>query len=286
MTHGDRSEGWLALLRRCGRASPRWAAHGDLDEGFAAEGDVDLIAPEADLGRVRDLFTEWASECGLGPVVACRHRDGVLIMVALGAPGEVMFELEVRFERFFKGATLWRAEDLEPFFVDDDRLGIRRVRDGAAGLLKLVPNGLGRAGRSKWDRAKRDRVALRLRADPAGVEAAAALFGAARPAARAAARAVAAGRWDRGAALRLEAWAALHGVRGGLSAARRAAARARGGRRCSVLEAVAAGRVVADPGRWARAARRDHDVVLVGPGGHDAPARPEDQLGTEAATFE
>jgi len=264
MTPGNRSEMWLALLRRCARASPRWAVHGDLAEGFAGEGDVDLVAPENDLGRVRELFGEWASESGLGPVVACRHRDGVLILVALGAPGEVMFELEVRFERYFKGATLWRAEDLAPLFVADDRLGVRRLREGAAGLLKLVPNGLAPGGRPKWDRAKRDRVAGRLGRDPGGVAAAAVLFGAARPAALAGARAVAEGRWDRRAMLALEAWAFGRGVLETATASRRAAARVRGRPRCLVLEAIAAGRLVDDPEAWAERASRDHDVGLRG----------------------
>jgi hypothetical protein len=253
----DRSEAWRSLLVTLTQASERVAVHGDVREGFAGEGDVDLVAPRAELALVEDAFRAWAAERGLAPAPSCRHRQGALILVALGAPDEPFWELEVRHERYFKGWTMWRAEELFSLTLLDPE-GYRRIRPGAAGMLKLVPNGLRPGGRPKWDRVKRERVAQRLRADPEGERAAAALLGAARCPAVRLGEAVAAGGWDRRAAAALEAWALLRGLGEVPTLVRRVRGRRA---RCTVLDAVARGRVVELPEQWLVRAAHDHDVV-------------------------
>jgi hypothetical protein len=140
------------------------------------------------------------------------------------------------------------------------------VRRGAAGLLKLVPNGVRAGGRPKWSGPKLARVAAHLRADPEGTRRAAALFGSARRAALRVADATARGRWDRTSALALEGWA-LAGALGELATlVARARFRARRARRCAVLQAVARGRLVeGDRAAWLASVARDHVVHSQGP---------------------
>lgn len=258
----DRSELWLALLRRLTAASPSWAVHGEVAEGFAGTGDVDLVAPAEELARVEHEFRTWASHSGLGPVVSCRHRPGALILVTPGPTGTPLFELEVRYERYFKGWTAWRAEDLAPVAVMHAD-GYRCLRPGAAGLLKLVPNGLRPGGRPKWSAAKRERVAERLRRDPEGVQMAAALFGRARRAVSAGADSVAAGGWDRRAMVAAEMWALAYAAAEGRGMVARARFRARGDRRCLVLSTIGDhDRVIeGDPARWLALVAEDHTVT-------------------------
>jgi hypothetical protein len=259
----DRSGPWLALLGRLAASVPGAAVHGDVGEGFAGEGDVDLVAPAAALGDVEDAFRAWADEVGLRPVFSCRHREGALVLVALGAPGEPLWELEVRFERYFKGWTMWRAEDLGGW-TSIGAAGYRRLRPGVAGLLKLVPNGLRAGGRPKWPPAKRARVAERLRADPEGVRAAAALLGPVRGAAERAAAAMARGEWDRRAAATVEAWALARGMAELPTLVRRV--RARAGGTCELLATVSRhrGLVPGDPRAWAARVAADHRAGATG----------------------
>jgi hypothetical protein len=260
----DRSSRWLELLRAVTERSERWAVHGDVAEGFSGEGDVDLAVPADDWPELEHEFVAWARATGLGPVVSCRHRPGVLILVALAPEAAPFYEVEARAERYFKGWTAYRAEDLAPL-MEMDPAGYRKLRPGAAALLKLVPNGLRTAGRPKWGGAKLDRVSARLRADPAGVEAAAALFGAASASVAAGARAVAAGGWDRRAMAAAEARAALQALRHGTTLYRRARFRIGSPPRCEVLEAVARGRLVpGDAERWLAAVTRDHRILSAG----------------------
>jgi hypothetical protein len=253
----DRTRLWTPLLRRLGQTCPSCAVHGDVSEGFAGEGDVDVVAPERDLGVVEAEFRAWARSSGLGPTVACTHRPGVLVLAALApAAGEPFFEVEARHTRYFRGRTLWRAPDLVDLVEEGD---YRRLRPGAAGLLKLVPNGIRPGGRPKWSAAKRARVSQRLRADPEGARLAARLFGRARGAALRAADAVAAGGWDRRASLLLELWAASGAITEIPALARRVRARARP--RCLVLDAVKGGRRVSgDREEWLTLVARDHPV--------------------------
>lgn len=257
----DRSAEWLGLLRRFAARSPRWAVHGDVTEGFTAEGDVDLIAAEGDWPAISEEFAAWRTESGLGPVVVCPHRPGVMVLVALPRNGGPFYELEVRARRHFKGSTLWTADRLAPL-TEIAPEGYRRVRAGAAGVLKLLPNGLAGAGGPKWNAAKRDRVARRLAADREGVQAACCLFGLAARAAERGAEAVAAGGWSRRDMLVVEGWALLRSLGEWRTLWSRARFRTGRAGRCAVLEAVAGGRrVPADEDAWLTAVAADHEVI-------------------------
>jgi hypothetical protein len=257
----DRSEQWLALLRRLAGRSQRWAVHGETAEGFSGTGDIDLVAPAEDWDALASEFVAWARACGLGAVVVCHHRQGAQILVALDPSNGPFYEMEVRALRYFKGWTAYRAADLVPLMVASDD-GLRRLRPGAAGLLKLVPNGLTLTGGPKWSGAKLERVRRRLQADPEGVEAAAGVFGRVGPPVLTGARAVAAGGWDRRAMASAALRAALLAPTDVGALVARARLRLGRPRACPVLQAVAAGRVVKEaPATWLGRVERDHRVL-------------------------
>ncbi|MFN2490070.1 MAG: hypothetical protein ABR529_10090 [Actinomycetota bacterium] len=268
----DRSALWLDLMRRVTQSCPRAAVHGHVAEGFAGEGDVDLLVPESEWAVLEREFDAWARRSLLGPVVACRHRAGVLILVALADEGAPFFELEARARRFFKGSTLYVAQDFGPV-LETAPDGYRRVRAGAAGLLKLVPNGLARGGGLKWKGAKAERVGRLLAEDPDGVRVAAELFALPRGPLVAAADSMAHGGWDRRAVLVLQASAAARGVLELPTLVARARARLGPGGRCLVLETIGKHkrRVPGDRREWLRRAAVDHRVDGAGSVG---PRRP------------
>jgi hypothetical protein len=243
-------------------ASSSWAAGGDVDEGLAGLGDVDVIAPTATWTRLERNFVTWAQEYGLGPVVVCDHRAGTLVLVALGPPGELFYELEALGAKYLRGATLYRAEDLAGLTVMDER-GFRRLRPGARSLLKFMPNGIRWGGRLRWSPAKAQRVLDGVRADPEGARAAARLFGPVQESLLRGTRAAADGHWDRTAMLRVEAWALARAARRPTEVGGRIGTRLRGRRSCSVLAAIGAGRrVPGHPEPWLEKVAEDHTVHL------------------------
>jgi hypothetical protein len=233
---------------------------GNVEGGLGGEGDIDLVAPKADWPVIEEHFRRWADDNGIGPVISCRHVFEGLILIAVGAPGSVFFELEVRAARYFRGGTLFEASDLAPYSVVSAH-GFREVRPGAEGLLRLVLNGLGRAGRPWPRKLEAKQVPDLLAADPEGVRAAARLFGPARGAVSRAAASVAAGGWDRRSMMVVEAWALVRA----LASPRLLLARTRWratGRPCVVQDAITNhGRhIPGDPEAWLAVAARDHPV--------------------------
>ena len=259
----DRSSIWLALLRHLSDADPTWGAGGDVEEGFAGLGDVDLVAPHPTWAQLEGSFLRWARERGLGPVVSCPHRAGTLVLLALGPPGELFFELEATATKYLRGRVLYRAEDLTGLMTMDPR-GFRRIRPGARSLLKFMPNGIKWGGRRRWSRDKAERVLEGVRADPEGARAAARLFTPIHEALLRAAQAAADGRWDRRALLEVEAWALARSAGHPREALGRLGERLRGRRNCAVLRAIGSGRrVPGDPEQWLAEVERDHDVHRV-----------------------
>jgi hypothetical protein len=233
---------------------------GNVEGGLGGEGDIDLVAPQEDWPVIEDHFRRWADEHGIGPVVSCRHVFEGLILIAVGAPGSVFFELEVRAARYFRGGILFEASDLAPMTIVNSH-GFREVRPGAEGLLRLVLNGLGRAGRPWPRKLEAKQVPELVAGDPEGVRAAAPLFGPARAAVTRAADRVADGGWDRRSMMVVEAWALLRAA----SSPRLLLARTRWrttGRPCVVQDAITNhGRhVPGDPQRWLELAAQDHAV--------------------------
>jgi hypothetical protein len=254
---------WLPLLRKLTRSSDEWAVQGDVDEGFSRKGDIDLIAREDQWSEVEAQFTEWTSALSLGPVVVCRHRPGKLILVAVNLPERRFLELEVLGRKYFKGGELFAAEQLVPLTHMDPR-GFRVVRPGARALTKLIPNGIGRLGDPKWPAAKRARVAANLRVDPTGYEMAADLLDWPTSPVLALARSVAAGGWDRGAALQLSSWGIAHSFRHPLLLIRRGARAAIRRPRCVLLKAVSNDHrtIPGDPDVWIQRVAKSHRIDL------------------------
>lgn len=207
----DRSDLWSSLLIRLTRASSAWAVSGNVEEGLAGEGDVDLVAPPADWRVVEEEFRRWAEGNGLEPVISCPHRPGVLLLVAVGDPSTPVYKLEVLGYRHFRGARMYSAEDLVPAMEMDPR-GWRRLRPGSGALIKLVPNGVTWTGGLKWTGSKAARVLGLLQQDPEGVHLAAQAFGSVRGLVEAAGRAAGTGRWPRTRLLALEGRALTRGL--------------------------------------------------------------------------
>ena len=256
----DRSPQWLPLLRELTEASPAWGAGGDVEEGLAGLGDIDLVAPRSTWDELRRRFLRWAGDHSLGAVVTCDHRAGTLVLVALGPPGALFYELEATAQKYLRGRPLYRAEDLAGLMVMDER-GFRRLRVGARSLLKFMPNGIKWGARLRWSPAKAQRVLEGVRRDPDGARAAARLFAPVDDALLRGAQAAADGAWDRRAMLEVEAWALGRSARHPVDAAARLGTRLRGRRSCAVLEAIGGGRRV--PGaseQWLLRVERDHAV--------------------------
>jgi hypothetical protein len=275
----DRAALWVPLLRRLTEASELWTVRGNVSGGLGGEGDIDLVAPKRDWAVIEDHFRRWAVDNGIGPVISCRHVFEGLILIAVGGAGSagpqneggagsagpskqgsIFFELEVRAARYFRGGTLFESMDLVPYSTVNSH-GFREVRPGAEGLLRLVLNGLGRAGRPWPRKLEAKQVPDLLAADPEGVRSAARLFGPARGAVERAAASVAAGGWDRRSMMVVEGWALLRA----LASPRLLLARARwraAGRPCVVQDAITNhGRhIPGDPEAWLAVAARDHPV--------------------------
>ncbi|MGH2700440.1 MAG: hypothetical protein ACRDJ2_01560 [Actinomycetota bacterium] len=207
----DRSGLWSELLIGLTRASPARAVSGNVEEGLAGEGDVDLVAPQADWMAVEEEFRRWAGGNHLDPVISCPHRPGVLLLVAVGKPGTPVYKLEVLGHRHFRGARMYSAEDLVPAMEMDPR-GWRRLRPGATALIKLVPNGVTWSGGLKWTGPKAARVLGLLEQDREGAHLAAKAFGSMGRLVESAARDARAGRWPRARMLALEGRALVRGL--------------------------------------------------------------------------
>jgi len=202
----------LDLLRRLARRDPLWAVHGNLDEAFTGEGDLDLLVPEDDWSLASLEVAAWARTTGSEPPVVCRHKPGTLVLAIRSARASEYLKIELLSHRFFRGALLYEARALSALIEDDDR-GFTRLRPGTAGMIKLIPNGIRAAGRAKWPSDKVDRVAKLIAEDPEGAVRAAELFGWARPFARSAALALGRGQWRWSSFAVVELWAATRALR-------------------------------------------------------------------------
>lgn len=199
----ERAALWLPLLRRLAASVPDAVVWKNADAALRGVGDVDLLAPAGDWDAVAAEFGRWAIRQGLESRTGCRHVPGGLFLMADDPVEGGVFELDVKARLTHRGATLLGPADLAPLAVVDGR-GVRRLRPGAEGLLKLVMNGTHRTGAPRADRLRREAVADLLRRDPEGVELTARMLGPVRRPLVAQARRVVAGGWSRPAALAVE----------------------------------------------------------------------------------
>ncbi len=239
----ERFDRWRSLLIGLTRACPRVAVSGNVDEGLAGEGDVDLVAPQADWKEVENEFRRWAEGNGFDPVISCPHRPGVMVLVAMDDPHSPVYKLEVLGYRHFRGARIYAADDLIPAMEMDSR-GWRCLRPGAAALIKLVPNGITWSGGLKWTGPKAARVLDLLRQDPHGVHLASQAFPSMGSLAERAALVAATGDWPRARMVALEGWALARGLFKPLEALARIRYRLGPAARCQLLAALKGGRLV------------------------------------------
>ena len=256
----DRTEPWLALLRRVNERVPNWMVMKSVESALTGTGDVDSVAPVDAWPHVIDEVCTWARERGLGPVVVCPHVPHVLYLVTLDPDRPFFFELDVNRRKIFLGSTLYYPRDLFRLSVSDPR-GFRITRPGTEGLLALVQNGAKRGGRPDWEGIRRKRIVELLAKDPEGVQEGAKLFGQGAEAVMRVVDAVLEGGWDQRSMLEVEAHCILRGL--GDVTALVARTRFRVVRRqCPVLRAVfeSARQVPGDRHAWLRDVRRSHVV--------------------------
>lgn len=255
----DQTKMWLSLLLRLTDVVPDWLAMKGFDSALTGVGDVDSIAPLAQWPAITAEFRRWAVEQGLGPVVVCPHAPFLLHLVALSPKRPEFFELDVNRRKIFLGSTLFRPADVAALSVID-QYGVRRLRAGAEGLLKLVQNGCTRRGQPKPEALRLKGVRELLGADPEGVRQFAPLFGFGHQAVARAAEAVVAGSWDRPAILTMEAACLARSVREPDAVLARLRFRYQR-QRCPVLVAVLQhGRRVEDREAWLREVAATHEV--------------------------
>jgi len=265
---------WLPLLRRLSERFPLWVVWKNADAALGGVGDMDVLAPAEDWDGIAQEFVRWSREQSLSPVLECRHVPGSMYLAAADPAGARPFELDVKALGAHRGATIFRPADLAPFTSIDPR-GFRRLRPGAEGILKLVLNGVRRNAGPRADRIARESIPELVASDPEGLREAAHLFGAAGPAARRGAEAVAGGRWRRRDMLAVEAWARVRAaIRPGILL-RRARFRLTGTRVCPGIKGLRKGnpKVFGDPTAWPTEILEQHTVGGV-EGKRDAPAGP------------
>jgi hypothetical protein len=247
---------WVPLLRRLTEISPVWGVWKNADAAISGKGDIDSISPPADRSNMVEAFREWARDHDFRPVFICHHLPGSVVSVALRGERELV-ELQLCERAMYRGSTLFQVEDLAPMMVMDRR-GFRRLREGSEGLLLLFHNGLRWGGRPAMEAIERKDLPDMMRRDPEGMEAATSVFGPRRGAALRLARAVLDARWDRRAALEVEAWAVARGPSEPRLWLSRATYRMRGGR-CPLLPVLRSGRrIPGDVGGWLERAELAH----------------------------
>jgi hypothetical protein len=250
---------WLPLLRRLTDECPSWLVWKNADAALAGKGDVDSAALPAELDLIEEIFRRWARDIGAVGWLRCSHLEGQdSFFTAVSADTELL-QLDVMRVYPFRGSPIVRARTLLPLAVDDPR-GFRRLRPGAEAALLLLLNGLRPWGRVDWTAIREKSLPGRLAGDLDGVkELCSRLGGGSGRLLLRLAEALVAGRWDRAAALQLEAVSLVRALGSPRYALGRARVRLRGGRDCSLTSAPLDGRMVrGHVGDFLRLVAADH----------------------------
>ncbi|HEV2756066.1 MAG TPA: hypothetical protein VG318_09860 [Actinomycetota bacterium] len=249
----------LGLFQSLTERVPEWGVWKNAEASLRGEGDVDSSGPEAAAPVVFEAFAGWARAGGAGAAVRCPHSPGLTIMVAAGRNQPELLQFDLWHRAHLRAAEVLDWRRILPLMEMDER-GFRRSRRGAEGVLLMLFNGMRRGGRPDAAALERKHVRELLVEDPGGVPAAVAALGLPRSV-EAVAAAVVAGKWDRPAALTVEAGMALRALRRPLSVSRRLAFRARP-TPCAVIAALAHRREVPSRlDRWLEEVAASHEVV-------------------------
>jgi hypothetical protein len=259
--HQDLSGLWLPLVRRLTYTCPSWVVWKNADAAFAGSGDVDSAAPMREWGLVAGEFRAWSSEVGLGPVVVCMHPPRTMFLLSVDRERATFAELDVLARKYFRGWTLFSAEDLLPLAQVDDR-GFRVIRPGAQALILLLTNGARWGGRRDQKGMSRRRIPQLLAEDLQGALMAAGLMKLPVEAVRRLADAVVGGSWDRRAMLRIEASAVARSFTEPGILAQRVRFKLLSKQRCPVLKSIFYDdrRIPGGVDQWLEEVARTHTV--------------------------
>ena len=256
---------WTPLLRQLSDLSADHAVWKNLEAGLTGGGDVDFVAPRASWPVLEKVFLAWTLEQGIGPTIVCRHMPDTMFLLAVDRSEHDFLQLDVRSRLTFRGSTIFVPGDIpEAFQLDNE--GLRSLRPGAEGLLKLVISGTGPGGRQKRKTLDKEKVAELMSSDPEGISYAATLCGPAGRAAVSGASAVVIGEWSRIFMVSVEAWFLAKGLGEPATVWRRVKAR-RAKKSCEVIQTSIAEsrRIPGDVDEWLLRAERDHEVLSGAP---------------------
>ncbi|HEV2085400.1 MAG TPA: hypothetical protein VGR09_09975 [Gemmatimonadales bacterium] len=257
---GSRSP-YIPLIRRLTQEFPKWIVWKNADAALSGSGDIDSAAPLRDWDAILATFRAWAEDVGLGPVIECRHPPKTMFLLAVDQSRRTFLELDVLGRKYFRGGTLFQADELMPLARLDPR-GFRVIRPAAQAIILWLCNGLRWGGRSDSAALQRRRVVELLREDFEGLSQAARCLHLPERAVLEGAERLVNGTWDRASMLKIEGSAILRA----LSAPRILLSRARfrlwTKQSCPVLRTVfySERKIPEDYNSWLREVRSRHRV--------------------------
>ena len=257
-----RAELWLPFLRYLTDQYPGWGVWKNVESALHGHGDVDSLAPPWDWPAIQRDFGAWVRERELGPWIVCRHVPQGPHLVAVPPGDAYLLQLDVKTRATFRGSTLVRANDLRDLAVVDPQ-GIRRLRPGAEGVVKLLSNGMRPGGMADPVGLRRKGVVGLLASDPEGARALAERLGPMTGPLRAGIEALLSGGWDGAAMRRVERMALLRALAEPGTAASRLWFQHVLKGRCAVLDRIRNHDRSIPHGRerWLDAVSRNHRVV-------------------------
>lgn len=243
----------LDLLRRLTASTPNWTLVKGAPSALDGRGDIDSAAPSADWPTVRSACAAWAAATGRGPLLACDHVPGSVVLAVVEPADRLLVQVDLLDHRLVRGSRVLCAADVLPAAaVDDD--GYRRLRPGAEAVVRLVLDEW-RTGAPPIEASSLVELRELLQADPEGAQLASSRLD---PRLREAVAAVAAGRWPRKALLAAELTCLAHGLRHPAQLLVRAVGR-RSSKTCPLLGALANERTVdGDLDEWIASVDRAH----------------------------
>ena len=252
---------YVPLIRRLTEEFPAWTVWKNADAALSGSGDIDSAAPLHDWDAIVRAFRAWAGDVELGPVIECRHPPKTMFLIAVDQTHRTFLELDVLGRKYFRGGTLFYAEDLIPLARRDPR-GFRVIRPAAQAIVLWLCNGLRWGGRLNAADLKNRHVIELFQQDLGGISEAARCLRLPEGAVLEAVEHLLHGSWDRASMLKIEGSAIFRALASPGILASRARFRLWTKRSCPVLRTVFfAGRSIPeDYDSWLREVRRSHRV--------------------------
>lgn len=252
---------YIPLIRRLTEEFPAWTVWKNAEAALSGSGDIDSAAPLRDWNSIVRAFRTWAGDAGLGPVIECRHPPKTMFLIAVDQNRRTFLELDVSGRKYFRGGTLFYAEDLIPLARRDPR-GFRVIRPAAQAIVLWLCNGLRWGGRPDAAALKNRHVIELLREDLDGIPQAASCLRLPEGPLLKAVDHLLNGSWDRASMLKIEGTAVFRALVSPGVLASRARFRLWTKRSCPVLRTVffSARNIPEDYDSWIREVRSSHRV--------------------------